>query len=387
MYKHNSWEGIHYLAEKEGTRYPELVAAQWQLESGGGEHASGKHNYFGLKGSGTLKETEEETEQGRISELAEFMDFNTIANSVKYLITRWYKDWDKYEGVDRASTIEEAAEQLQTQGYATDSEYAAKLLKIIHDKRDQSVEASPMTENTSIQLKPDLFKMEAIVDTFLKKAAVQSSDLPLDEKVFVNKGRVCSVVASTEIAADSHCIVELDYSAGQWFVFKPHWKLLGAPVEPSAADDYTVDIVGLIDWSDFSSLVTPNLTVGEILQWDSRRIPPANGAVRSRIIRTAHEFEAIRRGWKHPLGVSSFYRPEPINSAVGGVPGSQHTQGTAIDIYPVDGSVYKFYDWIRRRWTGGLGDGRARGFIHLDTRRSGGFVPGAGVRPAVSWTY
>jgi uncharacterized protein YcbK (DUF882 family) len=85
--------------------------------------------------------------------------------------------------------------------------------------------------------------------------------------------------------------------------------------------------------------------------------------------------------------VTSFYRPEPINSQVGGVPGSKHTTGEAFDIYPVDRSLESFYQWIRVRWTGGLGDGRPRGFIHLDTRGGGGFVPGAGVRPAAEWIY
>lgn len=87
------------------------------------------------------------------------------------------------------------------------------------------------------------------------------------------------------------------------------------------------------------------------------------------------------------MGVTSFYRPEPINAQVGGVPGSRHVSGEAFDIYPVDRSLESFYQWIRRRWTGGLGDGRARGFIHLDCRGGGGFVPGAGARPAAEWIY
>ena len=91
--------------------------------------------------------------------------------------------------------------------------------------------------------------------------------------------------------------------------------------------------------------------------------------------------------WGQPLGVTSFYRPEPINTEVGGVPGSKHTTGEAVDVYPTNRSLEEFYQWIRRRWTGGLGDGRAKGFIHLDIRGGGGFVPGAGVMPAAEWLY
>jgi len=105
------------------------------------------------------------------------------------------------------------------------------------------------------------------------------------------------------------------------------------------------------------------------------------------LVRTAAEFQQVRDAWGRPLGITSFYRPEPINGQVGGVPGSRHTTGEAFDVYAVDRSLESFYQWIRTRWTGGLGDGRGRGFIHLDVRGGGGFVPGAGARPAAEWLY
>ena len=46
----NSWAGIEAAARKYLCRYPELVAAQWRLESGAGKHMSGRNNPFGLKG-------------------------------------------------------------------------------------------------------------------------------------------------------------------------------------------------------------------------------------------------------------------------------------------------------------------------------------------------
>jgi flagellum-specific peptidoglycan hydrolase FlgJ len=50
----NSWEGVSLHAKRVGAKFPELVAAQWALESGFGKSVSGKHNYFGLKGIGSL---------------------------------------------------------------------------------------------------------------------------------------------------------------------------------------------------------------------------------------------------------------------------------------------------------------------------------------------
>ena len=72
---------------------------------------------------------------------------------------------------------------------------------------------------------------------------------------------------------------------------------------------------------------------------------------------------------------------------MGGVPGSRHITGEAMDLYPVGGDLEAFYRWIRPRWSGGLGDGRPKGFIHLDTRGGGGFQAGATARPAAEWIY
>jgi hypothetical protein len=194
----------------------------------------------------------------------------------------------------------------------------------------------------------------------------------------VEKGRDYAVCAYSEVVADGHAKVELAAGAGTWFLFEPHWRKLVGSGEAMQAH---------VDWDDFNCLVTPNLTVGEILQWDKRRVPGPGASVRSRLLRTAAEFQRVREAWGRPLGVTSFYRPEPINGQVGGVPGSKHVTGEAFDIYPVDRSLESFYQWIRTRWTGGLGDGRSRGFVHLDTRGGGGFVPGSGARPAAEWLY
>jgi hypothetical protein len=40
-----------------------------------------------------------------------------------------------------------------------------------------------------------------------------------------------------------------------------------------------------------------------------------------------------------------------------------------------------------QRWSGGYGDGRTRGFIHIDTRENGRFHPRPGAKPAAIWDY
>lgn len=227
---------------------------------------------------------------------------------------------------------------------------------------------------------PALFELKALQDTWLKKRPVQAALLEAKEKVAVPRGRVYGVVSLEEVPADGHAQVVLGGDAGKWFLFQPHWRRQGQPaaeVAPTRA----------VDWRDMDALVTTNLTVGEVLQWDARRAPGAGSSDIRRILDTAAQYQRVRDAWGSPLGVTSFYRPEPINSEVGGVRGSQHIAGNAMDLYPVGRDLQSFYEWVRVRWTGGLGDGRNKGFIHLDRRNGGGFVPGAGARPAAEWVY
>jgi hypothetical protein len=242
--------------------------------------------------------------------------------------------------------------------------------------------------------RPVLFTFQAIQPTWLKKSTAQADALPDDQKVLVPAGHHLQVVETQEVPANAHELVELGHGAGQWHVFAPHFRRVQAPA-PAAAPPPALSIQpGLIDWKNFDALVTPNLTVGEVLQFDHRRRPPANSAAIPRIIGTAQEFQSVRTNWgrhvgeaRSRLGVTSFHRPEPINQQVGGVPGSFHVPGLAIDLYSIGISLDALYDWLVVRWTGGFGDGRHRGFLHLDRRNGGRFVPGGGVRPQVVWRY
>ena len=127
-----SWFDISTMAGKAGAKYPELVAAQWALESGWGSSLSGKNNYFGIKGSGTKHQTKEFVNGKEIAIVDEFKDFASAEECVQYLVDRWYKDWKEYKGVNNATSREGAARMLVTQGYATDPKYAEKLIDIMN---------------------------------------------------------------------------------------------------------------------------------------------------------------------------------------------------------------------------------------------------------------
>jgi len=127
----NSWDGIYEAARLAGAKFPEVVAAQWALESGFGKFISGKNNFFGIKGKGTVKTTWEDYGNGPVTIQASFKDFDTPFDCVNYLVTRWYKDYKGYKGVNRAKTREECARLLKQEGYATDPVYSQKLIDIM----------------------------------------------------------------------------------------------------------------------------------------------------------------------------------------------------------------------------------------------------------------
>jgi flagellum-specific peptidoglycan hydrolase FlgJ len=130
-----SFKGVMAMAQKAGAKHPELVAAQWALESGYGSTPSGKNNFFGQKtnSGGTNKGTWEVVNGQEVNTSANFMDFETPQDSVNYLVNRWHNDYEGYSGVNRGATADEAAGLLTTEGYATDPAYADKLRRIMRE--------------------------------------------------------------------------------------------------------------------------------------------------------------------------------------------------------------------------------------------------------------
>ncbi len=126
-----TWGEIARLAGQAGAKYPELCAAQWALESAWGTAVSGKNNFFGIKGKGTQVKTTEYVNGIEMTVVDEFMDFNSPEDCVKYLIDRWYKDFKDYKGVNHATSRNEAAKMLVAENYATDPNYAKKLIDIM----------------------------------------------------------------------------------------------------------------------------------------------------------------------------------------------------------------------------------------------------------------
>lgn len=121
-----------------------VAASQAILESrltGTPSDLAAKHNnYFGIKGSGTAGTTNMATtefQNGKSSSVnAGFAAFNSPEESFqrhKELMTNGITNNPAlYQEVLKAKTVEEAAQALQKAGYATDPNYAKKLIDIYH---------------------------------------------------------------------------------------------------------------------------------------------------------------------------------------------------------------------------------------------------------------
>jgi hypothetical protein len=130
----NTWKGVKAVADRCGAKYPEVVAAQWALESGFGKHTSGRNNFFGIKGDpGTTKDTKEFINGKWITIKATFKDYSSPESCIKALIQFWYKDYKGFKGVNRATSPMECCQLLQKEGYATDPTYPQKLINLIKE--------------------------------------------------------------------------------------------------------------------------------------------------------------------------------------------------------------------------------------------------------------
>jgi hypothetical protein len=125
------WKAFYAMGAGAGAKYPELVAAQFALESGWGTALSGTHNYFGIKAapgeSSTTHSTKEEYNGKIVTINAGFKNFKNPQDAVNHLVNQWYKDYKGYKGVNRAADSYAAAQMLKDQSYATDSRYVRKL--------------------------------------------------------------------------------------------------------------------------------------------------------------------------------------------------------------------------------------------------------------------
>lgn len=80
--------------------------------------------------------------------------------------------------------------------------------------------------------------------------------------------------------------------------------------------------------------------------------------------------EELRKRIGKPINVTNSYRCPTHNADVGGVPNSQHVEGTAADIYVDDMGVYELAIVCREIFDG-VGEYYNQEFVHVDMRNNG----------------
>ena len=127
----NSWGGVLAAARKAGAKFPEVVAAQWALESAWGEHTSGHFNYFGIKATGSEPystcTTWEHYDGKDVTIQAKFRDFDSLQECIDDLVDKWYLDYKGYKGVNRAQSVGECCQLLVAGGLCHRSTLRSKV--------------------------------------------------------------------------------------------------------------------------------------------------------------------------------------------------------------------------------------------------------------------
>ena len=131
-----NWGSCLAMAKLAGAKFPEVAAAQCVLESGWFKHESGQYNILGIKATGdqpaTICTTQEWNGSKMVTIEDRFRDFESYQGCISDLVTKWYKDYAGYLGVNRAQSVGECCQLLVAEGYATDPQYASKLMSIIN---------------------------------------------------------------------------------------------------------------------------------------------------------------------------------------------------------------------------------------------------------------
>lgn len=118
------------IASRAGAPHPEIVAAQWALESGYGKSMSGKNNPFGQKAGpnedATIRTTQEYVNGNYVTTQARFKNYASLEEAIAEHVRKWNASHTK-----AGSSPLEAIQSIYAKGYATDPQYVTKITRIL----------------------------------------------------------------------------------------------------------------------------------------------------------------------------------------------------------------------------------------------------------------
>ena len=87
-------------------------------------------------------------------------------------------------------------------------------------------------------------------------------------------------------------------------------KLTQQPASESIRKSFNAE--DPLNWSDYHQKLSRYFTVGEVLQYDPRRVPK-DVQVIGNILALSEQLDLIREEWGSSIGVTSWYRPPLVN--------------------------------------------------------------------------
>lgn len=245
--------------------------------------------------------------------------------------------------------------------------------------------------------------LEIQQNTFLKQSTAQASTLSDANKHEVKAADILGLTGFDPLDDEpddvrSHIKVSLATpikGITTWYVFQRHAVVIrdGAIAYPGPEDDLAntkqmaatpkPKFTGLrihlpskvIVFSDQPILSSGHFDWGEATHNGTRL--PQSREHEANIINLAQQLEKVAGVIKRPIRVTSWYRPEPYNSRVGGARKSQHLTGRGVDIAVQGMTGAEVARAVVEWWPGGIGiyPGNRKHICHLDigAKRRWGF--------------
>jgi hypothetical protein len=226
--------------------------------------------------------------------------------------------------------------------------------------------------------------------TFLKQSTEQASALGATEKLLLSGGTELPIVAC--LAVEGHLKITLGknsedkqlffHGKNTWFVYAAHVEVVESePRQPEAKPVISFNpafknsnLGKAFNVPGISATLYANTPIGKSKSFfwyeathGLTRLPQTSQETAA-IIRIAEAAQVCRDKIGKPFHITSWYRPEPQNSRVGGARDSRHLYGDAIDFYIEGMTTHQMYQAFHGWWDGGLGKYAGLNICHLDAR-------------------
>lgn len=132
--------------------YPSTVLAMAALESGYNLNAP---TLFGIKGEGVVLDTTEYINGENINIKDSFVIYPTLAEAIQGLYE--LMQWDNYDRATSTTDYVEECKMVQACGYATDPDYADKLINIVNNYQLTMFNNIEETEEPETPVKPHIY--------------------------------------------------------------------------------------------------------------------------------------------------------------------------------------------------------------------------------------